>query len=152
MVRSGRQIQSRKSQVRDTKTFNAKGYAKRQSLKAKKSAGGRGSSDVYEYQPEKERRGKVKMLLEKDEMLGARRGDSEEGDEDENIGRGKGRRGNGRPRLVGEDEDDMEIGEEEDEDIDSDGAFDESDEERFAGFSFASEKVRIRRCHVHTQY
>ncbi|KAH8094740.1 Utp14-domain-containing protein [Cristinia sonorae] len=123
-----------KTQFGDRKTFNANGYAKRQSLKAKKTT----DSDVYEYRPEKERRGKVKLLLEKDELLGAR-GDSDDEDE-EGSGRGKGKGRNNGPRLVGEDEDDMEIGEDEDEEIDSDGAFDESDEDRYAGFSFASVK------------
>ena len=45
-----------------------------------------------------------------------------------------------KPRLVGENDDDMGIAEEDDEEIDSDEAFEESDEERFAGFSF-SQKV-----------
>ena len=40
--------------------------------------------------------------------------------------------------MVGENDDDGGIGEDEDEDIDSDEAFDESDEERYAGFSFAN--------------
>ncbi|TCD71137.1 hypothetical protein EIP91_012085 [Steccherinum ochraceum] len=142
MVRQVQSMKPRKSQVKDQKAYNARGYEKRQSLKAKKAAGGRKNTDVYEYQPEKERRSKVKLLLEKDEMLGARGHDSEDEDDDEDGGRGKGRKGKGKPRMLGEDEDDMEIGEDEDEEIDSDGAFDESDEERFAGFSFASQKKK----------
>lgn len=149
MVRPSKSVSSRKSQVKDKKTFNAKGYAKRQSLKTKKSSNDRNLSDVYEYQPEKERRGKVRMLLEKDEILGAGGNFSEEEDE-EDAPRGKGGRGSGRPRLVGENDDDMDIGEDEDEEIDSDGAFDESDEDRFAGFSFASKVCSMHyvRCYV----
>lgn len=43
-------------------------------------------------------------------------------------------------RLIGEDDDDEQIESADDEDLDSDAAFDESDEERFAGFF--SSKVR----------
>ncbi|RPD64660.1 Utp14-domain-containing protein [Lentinus tigrinus ALCF2SS1-7] len=112
------------------KTANALGYAKRQSLKSKVL--GPKISDVYEYQQEKVRRAKVKPLLEKDEVVGYRGRESESEDEE---GAG-GKRREVRPRLVGENDDDG-IGEDEDEDIDSDEAFDESDEERFAGFSFS---------------
>ena len=146
MVRPIKTTTSRKRRVTNQKEFNAKGYAKRQSLKAQKSISGRGSSDVYEFKQEKERRGRVKLLLEKDERIGARGADSDE-DEDEVPGWGSGRKGYARPRLIGEDDDDIQIGEDEDEEIDSDGAFDESDEDRFAGFSFASVKVRTPYVH-----
>ncbi len=118
------------------KAANALGYAKRQSQKSKVL--GPKISDVYEYQQEKVRRAKLKPLLERDELVGMRRDES--GSEDEEGGVGKRREV--RPRLVGENDDDG-IGEDEDEDIDSDEAFDESDEDRFAGFSF-SQKV----CHA----
>lgn len=39
-----------------------------------------------------------------------------------------------RARLIGENQDDEEIASDDDEEIDSDAAFEESDEERFAGF------------------
>jgi len=45
-----------------------------------------------------------------------------------------------KPRLIGETVEDEDISSGDDEDIDSDAAFEESDEERFAGFSFP--KVR----------
>ena len=115
------------------KAANALGYAKRQNLKSKTL--GSGLSDVYEYQQEKVRRAKVKPLLEKDEIMGV--GGAESGSEDEGAA---GNRRNMKPRLVGENDDDMGIAEDEDEEIDSDDAFEESDEERFAGFSF-SQKV-----------
>ena len=41
-----------------------------------------------------------------------------------------------KPRLIGETVEDEEIPPEDDEELDSDAAFEESDEERFAGFSF----------------
>ena len=63
---------------------------------------------------------------------------AESGSEDEEGV--SGHRRSVRPRLVGEDDDDIGIAEDDDEEIDSDDAFEESDEERFAGFSF-SQKV-----------
>ncbi len=116
------------------KTANELGYAKRQSLKSKTL--GPGLSDVYEYQQERVRRAKLKPLLEKDEAM--RTGGAESGSEDE--GGPSGNRRNARPRLVGENDDDVGIAEDEDEELDSDEAFEESDEDRFAGFSF-SQKV-----------
>ncbi|KAM5539977.1 hypothetical protein V8D89_006480 [Ganoderma adspersum] len=113
------------------KAANVLGYAKRQSLKSKTL--GPGLSDVYEYQQEKVRRAKLKPLLEKDESMGM--GGAESGSEDEEGAAGNRR--SVRPRLVGENDDDIGIAEDEDEEIDSDGAFEESDEERFAGFSFS---------------
>ena len=60
---------------------------------------------------------------------GARR---EEGDEDSDNG-GPSRR---VPRLVGIGEDEDNLASDDDDEIDSDDAFGESDEERFAGYSF----------------
>ena len=135
-----------KSQRPSNKAANALGYAKRQSLKSKVL--GPKISDVYEYQQERVRRAKVKPLLEKDEVIGMGGRDSGSEDEEGTIGK----RREVRPRLVGENDDDIGIGEDEDEDIDSDEAFDESDEDRFAGFSF-SHKVRpislALRCSTH---
>ena len=51
-------------------------------------------------------------------------GANEEEDERENM----------RARLIGENEDDERVDSDDDEEIDSDAAFEESDEERFAGF------------------
>ncbi|KAI9060478.1 Utp14-domain-containing protein, partial [Trametes sanguinea] len=118
------------------KAANALGYAKRQTLKSKALSPG-DIGDVYEYQQEKVRRAKVKLQLEKDEILGA--GGAESGSEDDEE-RGSKRKRDMKPRLVGENDDDDGIGEDEDEEIDSDEAFEESDEERFAGFSFSHKK------------
>ncbi len=121
------------------KNSNAAGYAKRKSLKSKTLSSGPSSSlgDVYEYQGERVRRGKLKLQLEKDELLGAGRPVD---DEDDDMGEGGSGRGGMHPRLLneGEGEEEEGLGEDEDEEIDSDEAFEESDEERFAGFSFAS--------------
>ncbi|KAI0652546.1 Utp14 protein-domain-containing protein [Trametes meyenii] len=122
------------------KAANALGYAKRQTLKSKALSPG-DIADVYEYQQDKVRRSKLKLQLEKDEMLGA--GGAESGGEEEEDGAASHRRDN-RPRLVGENDDDDMIGEDEDEEIDSDEAFEESDEERYAGFSF-TQKARVRK-------
>lgn len=111
------------------KAYNAAGYNKRKAAKAQSSGG---LEDVYEYQQERVRRSKVKLQLEKDEEMGGR---GERSDDDEMDGKSEL-----KPRLVGEHDDDV-IGEEEDEEIDSDAAFEESDDERFAGFGFASSKV-----------
>lgn len=120
------------------KNSNAAGYAKRKSLKSKTLSSGPSSSlgDVYEYSGERVRRGKLKLQLEKDEILGAGR----PADSDDDMGEGGSGRGGMHPRLLNEREGDEEegLGEDEDEEIDSDEAFEESDEERFAGFSFAS--------------
>jgi U3 small nucleolar RNA-associated protein 14 len=106
---------------------NAAGYAKRHSLKAKTL----GLSDVYEYAPDsKIRRSKVTLDIGRDEAaefglsMGGGGSDGEGSDRDGMST---------QPRLIGEG--DM-IDSGDDEDIDSDAAFEESDEERFAGFSF----------------
>lgn len=119
---------------------NAAGYAKR---KAQPPRAARASAaDVYEYQPERVRRATVQLQLEKDELRGAGRGGESDGEGSEaGVGRAK-------PRLVGEDDEDG-IAEEEDEELDSDAAFEESDEERYAGFSFASSKVCFRLVRVY---
>jgi len=41
-----------------------------------------------------------------------------------------------RPRLIGESVEDEDVPSEDDEELDSDAAFEDTDEERFAGFSF----------------
>ena len=116
------------------KTANALGYAKRQSRKAKS---GTSVDDVYEYEPEKGRRSNVRLELDKDESkeygIGSD-GEIEDGVDKEVLG----------ARLIGEREDGEGIASNEDEEIDSDGAFEESDEERFA--EFFPRKVRAVCC------
>ncbi|KAJ3833190.1 Utp14-domain-containing protein [Lentinula raphanica] len=99
----------------------ANGYAKRQARKAAKS-NTRSADDVYEYAPEKVRRSKVALDLDREEELDAPGG----ADEVEDIRL--------KARLIGENDEDEKIDSEDDEEIDSDGAFDEDDDERFAGF------------------
>ncbi|KAH9950956.1 Utp14-domain-containing protein [Amylocystis lapponica] len=103
MARSQRPAKFIKPRASSRKAANALGYAKRQSAKSKTLTGS--ISDVYDYQPEKVRRAKVALQLEKDELLGAG------GESEDDQGRDAT-----RP---------------------SDEAFEESDDERFAGFDFS---------------
>ncbi|KAF7971020.1 hypothetical protein HWV62_22209 [Athelia sp. TMB] len=112
---------------------NASGYAKRHSAKAKLLNGG--SSDVYEYTPDpKTRRSKVALDIGRDEAAefgmghGGGSDDAESDEEDVRM----------KPRLIGETGEGEMIDSADDEELDSDAAFEESDEERFAGFSFKS--------------
>ncbi|KAJ3807425.1 Utp14-domain-containing protein [Lentinula aff. lateritia] len=102
----------------------ASGYAKRHERKAAKFAGR--FEDVYEYAPEKVRRSKIALDLDRDEEMDA--GPLGNGGEDdmEDIRM--------KARLIGENEEDEKIDSEDDEEIDSDAAFDDDDDERFAGF------------------
>ena len=86
-------------------------------------------ADVYEYQSQKVRRANIPLSLNKEEEN--EHGFDSDGDLVANIR---------KPRLIGESVEDEEIPSEDDEELDSDAAFEESDEERFAGFSFP--KVR----------
>lgn len=114
---------------------NAIGFAKRQARKVKVSSSSANPTDVYEYQAEKNKRANVSLSLAKDEKLAFNVDDEdEEGDVSERM------RGMRRPRLIGEISDDDVIPSDDDEDIDSDNAFEEGDDERFAGFGF-SKKV-----------
>ena len=91
--------------------------------------------DVYNYEPEKNRRGNVSLTLDEDERRGAGYGSD---DADDSNGESSSKR---EPRLIGLGEDDDMLESEDDDEIDSDGAFGESDEEKFAGFIFRK-KVR----------
>ncbi|KAI5118044.1 hypothetical protein M0805_005893 [Coniferiporia weirii] len=114
---------------------NAAGFAKRRARSAKAAA----DADVYDYQPGKSKRANVALMLDEDETRGAGYSDDEEeGDEE-------GGRAGRKPRLIGEGEEDERIGSDEDEEIDSDGAFEESDEERFAEFNFKKGPVKSRK-------
>ena len=86
-------------------------------------------SDVYEYQSQKVRRANIPLSLDRDEEN--EHGFDSDGDLVVNVR---------KPRLIGEDVEDEKIPSEDDEELDSDAAFEESDEERYAGFSFP--KVR----------
>jgi U3 small nucleolar RNA-associated protein 14 len=82
-------------------------------------------SDVYEYQSHKVRRAHIPLSLDKDEAHehGAASDDDFAAD-------------TRKPRLIGENVEDEDIPSEDDEELDSDAAFEDTDEERFAGFSF----------------
>lgn len=110
---------------------NAAGYAQRHSKKTK-ALNGLGS-DVYEYAPEAIRRSKMALDLDRDEAT--EYGVGLDGDNEA--------RQELRARLVGENGDDEMIESADDEEIDSDAAFEESDEERFAGF-FTTKKVSMQ--------
>jgi U3 small nucleolar RNA-associated protein 14 len=120
--RSGKPLSS-------VKKANAAGYAKRLARRPKTGL----LADVYEHQQQKVRRDKVKLAFDRDELaeLGlAGAGSDDDGDRDAL-----------RARLIGENADDEMIDSDDDEEIDSDAAFDASDDEQFAGFSFHG-KVR----------
>ena len=103
---------------------NAAGYAKRHARKDKSTAG---LSDVYDYQSQKVRRQNVSLTLDRDEAAEFDHGSDGEVDREAL-----------KARLTGENQDDEKIDPDDDEELDSDAAFEESDEERFAGFSFNS--------------
>ncbi|KIM82209.1 hypothetical protein PILCRDRAFT_820590 [Piloderma croceum F 1598] len=127
MARTSRNAPGNKGRPNSHKA-NATGYAKRHSLKAKTLAG---LSDVYEYAPDsKTRRSKVTLEISRNEAaeIGLGRGGGESDDEGMD-----GEDMRTKARLIGEG-DVIDSGD--DEDIDSDAAFEESDEERFAGFGF----------------
>ncbi|GLB43759.1 putative utp14 protein [Lyophyllum shimeji] len=131
MARAGRS-NSRPTKPRPSASSskaNALGYAKRHAKKAETTPL---LEDVYEYAQEKKGRSRegVRLELDRGEEAGYRFGEEEEGIAEDVRGRVK---------LLGEDE---RIGSEDDEEIDSDEAFEEEDEERFAGFFSSRGKNR----------
>ncbi|KAH7914539.1 Utp14 protein-domain-containing protein [Hygrophoropsis aurantiaca] len=141
-------LRSSISKGKSTAHKNAAGYAKRLSRKAAAGGSARDLEDVYEYAPHsKVRRAKVKLDLDRDEMemgggAGSGSGSEDDDDDDGEIMRGGKKKSGGRePRLLGDDE---ELDSEDDEEIDSEGAFEESDEETYAGFPFRSAKPKAK--------
>ncbi|KAJ3500661.1 hypothetical protein NLJ89_g9697 [Agrocybe chaxingu] len=120
---------SKRFDKRSTKSraaANVVGYENRQARKQKSAS----ASDLYEHIQEKSRRSRVGLDLDREEALEYGVGlDGANEEEREEL----------KARLIGEHIDDEEIASEDDEEIDSDAAFEESDEERFAGF-FSSKK------------
>ncbi|KAA1468136.1 Utp14-domain-containing protein [Dentipellis sp. KUC8613] len=109
---------------------NAAGYQKRLARKGKSQGA---PSDVYEFQSKKVRRENVQQTLDRDE-------EDQHGSSDDDIDRQAL-----RARLIGETVDNEQIDPEDDEELDSDAAFEESDEEQFAGFTFRSKgKAKAR--------
>ncbi|KAF8645236.1 hypothetical protein AX16_008063 [Volvariella volvacea WC 439] len=125
--RTGRQPRPSISKTRQsTKKANAAGYAKRVSRKAQgPTQKGSMADDVYEYAPEDVRRSKIRLDLDKDEATDWGVGPD---------GEIQGDRDKLRARLIGENDENERIDSEDDEEIDSDAAFEESDDEEYAGF------------------
>ena len=101
-----------------------------------------GAEDPYEYDEKetvlKRGRSNVKLALDKEEVQTGSYS-SDDGDDEETGAASSSR----MPKLYGAGEDeDEEFISEDDEDIDSDEAFEESDVDRFAGFTFRPSKVR----------
>ncbi|SRR6266540_2908777 len=104
---------------------NQDGYQRRHAKYAK------ASGDIYEHIPEKTRRSNIKLDVARTETREYSVAVDEATEEQREAL---------RARLIGECVDDEEIDSEDDEELDSDEAFQESDEEHFAGFFSA--KVR----------
>lgn len=139
--------------VRDIKTSKGPSkvhsFSKTHTDRARRKAHSQGKGklraidDVYEYAPSKVRRAKVALSLDRHETEGRRHGSDNEMDLN---GLGQEAMEKLRARLMGDDEDedgDGRVDSEDDEDIDSEGAFEESDRDAFAGSEFVR-KVRIR--------
>lgn len=119
------------------KKSNAAGYAKRHSQKSSHKGKATVSfDDVYEYAPSKVRRAKIGLELDREEATDRHNYASDDGIDLGGMGQ-EGREGL-RARLLGENADDEKVDSEDDEEIESDDAFEESDEEKYAGFDFSS--------------
>lgn len=124
------------------KKSNAAGYAKRHLQKSSNKGKATASfDDVYEYAPSKVRRAKIGLELDREEATNRHKYAS---DDDIDLG-GMGQEGRDglRARLLGENADDEQVDSEDDEEIESDDAFEESDEEKYAGFDFASKVCSV---------
>lgn len=110
---------------------NANGFAKRRANT--KKSGPTSLDDVYEYTTSKNKRAAVKLTHDRVELVGLDHNNEDNEMSGVNIQAI-------RSRILNlEDADDV-INSDEDEEIDSDAAFEESDAEEFAGFSFAKSK------------
>jgi U3 small nucleolar RNA-associated protein 14 len=110
------------------------GFAKRQAKKGK----GPALDDVYEFQQPKQRRSRTTVDTRLGREEAAEFGFAHGGD----GGEDDVERAEMRARLIGEQDEDEGLGSDEDEEIDSDAAFEEEDDDRYAGFNFPSAKVR----------
>ncbi|KAG2751834.1 Utp14-domain-containing protein [Suillus brevipes Sb2] len=123
------------------KKSNAAGYAKRHLQKSSHKGKATASfDDVYEYAPSKVRRAKIGLELDREEATDRHKYAS---DDDIDLG-GMGQEGREglRARLLGENADDEQVDSGDDEEIESDDAFEESDEEKYAGFDFSSKRSK----------
>ncbi|KAF8592755.1 small-subunit processome [Ramaria rubella] len=116
-----------------TRKARAAEYYKRRSRKAEAASTG----DVYEYFSGKNKRSAVILSLDKDETMGLG---------PENVDDGiQADRDALRTHIMSMGDADGVVNSEDDEEIESDDAFEESDEERFAGFSFSNKKGNVPR-------
>jgi U3 small nucleolar RNA-associated protein 14 len=124
------------------KKSNAAGYAKRHLQKSSNKGKATASfDDVYEYAPSKVRRAKIGLELDREEATDRHKYAS---DDDIDLGgMGQERRDGLRARLLGENADDEQVDSGDDEEIESDDAFEESDEEKYAGFDFSSKVCSV---------
>ncbi|KAG1747704.1 Utp14 protein-domain-containing protein [Suillus lakei] len=141
-VRSSRISKSGPSKLRNSlKKSNAAGYAKRHSQKSSHKGKATVSfDDVYEYAPSKVRRAKIGLELDREEATDRHNYASE--DDIDLGGMGQEGREGLRARLLGENADDEQVDSGDDEEIKSDDAFEESDEEKYAGFDFSSKRSK----------
>ena len=142
-VKSSRISKPGPSKLRSSlKKSNAAGYAKRHSLKSSQKGKANASfDDVYEYAPSKVRRAKIGLELDREEATDRRHYASD--DEVDLTGMGQEGREGLRARLLGENKDDEQVDSGDDEEIESDAAFEESDEETYAGFDFSSKVCAV---------
>ncbi|KAG2141078.1 Utp14 protein-domain-containing protein [Suillus clintonianus] len=139
-VKSSRISKPGTSKLRTSlKKSNAAGYAKRHSQKSSGKAAV-AFDDVYEYAPSKVRRAKIGLELDREEATDRHNYASDDGVDLGGMGQ-EGREGL-RARLLGENADDERVDSGDDEEIDSDDAFEESDEEKYAGFDFSSKRSK----------
>lgn len=119
---------------------NASGFAKRRA-NSKKSVP-TSLDDVYEYTTSKNKRAAVKLTHDKAELVGL--GHNDEDNEVSGVNMQTI-----RSRILNLGDADDVINSDEDEEIDSDVAFEESDAEEFAGFSFPKLKKpsKVKVCH-----
>lgn len=109
----GKQLTKSKQNLR--KPSNSRPRSDKPRSKGFKSKASKASAyDVYEYTPEKVRRGGINLDLDKEELAGLHSDDEEDAP---------------KARLMG----DEQIDSEDDEEIDSDAAFEEDDEDEYAG-------------------
>ncbi|KAG2144709.1 Utp14 protein-domain-containing protein [Suillus bovinus] len=144
-VKSSRISKPGPSKLRNSlKKSNASGYAKRQSQKSSNKGKATVSFadvyDSYEYAPSKVRRAKIGLELDREEATDRHNYASDDGIDLGGMGQ-EGREGL-RARLLGENADDERVDSGDDEEIESDNAFEESDEEKFAGFDFSSKRSK----------
>ncbi|GJJ15677.1 hypothetical protein Clacol_009955 [Clathrus columnatus] len=116
-----------KKHTKSVAEHNASGFAKRRAKPKKNSP--KSLDDVYEYSATKNRRSAVKLVHDKEEFIGIERDNEDHDNSGLNIEAI-------RSQILDLGDTNAVINSDEDEEIDSDVAFEESDNEQYAGFSF----------------